>query len=237
MALDTVSLGGYATYQYNVGLITAEEAGDRFIGLGLMALGGAGSLRAAGLTNMTVGQAGKVVANAITQPSSTVKALGGMMRSGAVENIAVLQSSRRAAWADAFGKPSDGLGRLIKDLPKGHQARRDMARMIREIRASDGIVKGKGLPDNVYAEFMLIEDAAVFRYRPGQLRIVDFLEEQVHWSQISSQLYKTYSKNTLEIMAKQRVLMHPELTPALRMEWLDDIARVRAGRYGNGGIK
>ena len=81
MALDTVSLGGYATYQYNVGLITAEEAGDRFIGLGLMALGGAGSLRAAGLTNMTVGQARKVVANAITHPVSTVKPLGGMMRS------------------------------------------------------------------------------------------------------------------------------------------------------------
>ena len=80
MALDTVSLGGYATYQYNVGLITAEEAGDRFIGLGLMALGGAGSLRAAGLTKMTVGQAGKVVTNAITHPVSTVKALGGMIQ-------------------------------------------------------------------------------------------------------------------------------------------------------------
>jgi hypothetical protein len=149
----------------------------------------------------------------------------------------VLQSSRRVAWADSFGKPSEGLGQLIKDLPKGHQARRDLARMIREIRASDGIVKGKGLPENVYVEFMLIGDAAVFRYRPGQLRIVDFLEEQVNWSQINNQLYKTYSKSTLEIMAKQRVLMHPELTPVLRTEWLDDIAEVRAGRYGNGGIK
>ncbi len=148
-----------------------------------------------------------------------------------------MQSSRRAAWADSFGRPSEGLGQVIRDLPKGHEARRDLARMIREIRAGDGIVKNKGLPENVFAEFIPIGDATVFRYRPGQLRIVDFLEEQVHWSQISRGLHTKYSVSTLEIMAKQRVLMHPEITPVLRMEWLDDISRVRAGRYGTGGIK
>jgi hypothetical protein len=67
-AADTVSLGGYAAYQYANGQITAEEAGDRFLGVGLSALGGAGTLRAAGLANVTVTQAaaatGRTAANA-----------------------------------------------------------------------------------------------------------------------------------------------------------------------------
>lgn len=54
---DIATLGGYASYQYANGQISAEEAGDRFLGLGLSALGGAGALRAAGLGNLTVAQA------------------------------------------------------------------------------------------------------------------------------------------------------------------------------------
>lgn len=72
---------------------------------------------------------------------------------------------------------------------------------------------------------------------PTRLRIADFLEEQVHWQQIQSgQHLRTYGTQStvdvLEILAKQRVLQHPEVTPAIKMEWLDDLARVRAGKYG-----
>lgn len=83
-----------------------------------------------------------------------------------------------------------------------------------------------------------MDKTAVFRYQPGKLRIADLLEEQVHWQQITSgQHLRSYGTqrvgDVMEILAKQRVLQHPDLSPALRMEWLDDLARVRAGQYGS----
>jgi hypothetical protein len=152
---------------------------------------------------------------------------------------AVLQSSRRAVWADSFGKPSEGLGQLVRDLPKGHEARLGLARMLREIRASGGAVSNRNLTGGVYAQFSGFKGVhtALFEYQPSKLRIADLLEEQVHWQQITTgQHMRTYRlqsmEDVMEILAKQRVLQHPELTPVLRMEWLDDLARVRAGAYG-----
>lgn len=55
---DTVTLGGYATYQYRNGDINDSEYGDRILGVGLNFLGGAGLLKAAGLGKVTVAQAG-----------------------------------------------------------------------------------------------------------------------------------------------------------------------------------
>lgn len=72
-AADTVTLGGYATYQYSAGVIDAEQYGDRMIGMGLSLLGGVGTLRAAGLGSMTVGQATQV---ALRTAQTTARAAG-----------------------------------------------------------------------------------------------------------------------------------------------------------------
>jgi YD repeat-containing protein len=163
---------------------------------------------------------------------------GGLRNAGAVApSSIVLNSARRDAWRSSFGQPSEGLGQLVRDLPRGHEARLDLARMIREVRASGGAVSNKGLTGGTYAQFIPAGDTAVFRYQPSKLRVVDLLEEQVHWQQITTgQHLRTYAgqstTDVLEILAKQRVLQHSELTPVLRMEWLDDLARVRAGTYG-----
>jgi len=155
---------------------------------------------------------------------------------GVVDDV-ILQSSRRDAWSGSFGQPSEGLGQLVRDLPKHHPARQDLARMIREVRASGGGVSNKSLTGGVYAEFIPVDKTAVFRYQPGKLRIADLLEEQVHWQQITTgQHLRSYGTqrvgDVMEILAKRRVLQHPDLTPVLRAEWLDDLARVRAGQYG-----
>ncbi|MCO6458703.1 MAG: hypothetical protein J5I93_25635 [Pirellulaceae bacterium] len=110
--------------------------------------------------------------------------------------------------------------------------------MIREIRASGGDVSNKGLTGGTFAQFSGFGGSrtALFRYQPSKLRIVDLFEEQVHWQQIrTGQHLRNYGSQNmvevLEILAKQRVLQHPELTPVLRMEWLDGMARVRGGNY------
>jgi RHS repeat-associated protein len=54
---DTVTIGGYATYQYRNGDINDSEYGDRILGVGLNFAGGAGLLKAAGLGKVTVAQA------------------------------------------------------------------------------------------------------------------------------------------------------------------------------------
>jgi RHS repeat-associated protein len=70
---DTVTLGGYATYQYRNGDINDSEYGDRMIGMGLSLLGGVGTLRAAGLGSVTVGQATQV---ALRTAQTTARAAG-----------------------------------------------------------------------------------------------------------------------------------------------------------------
>ena len=151
----------------------------------------------------------------------------------------VLNSARRLAWRSSFGQPSEGLGQVIRGLPKGHETRQELARMISEIRASGGAVSKRGLTGGTYGRFSGTTGGrtGLFQYQPSKLRIADFLEEQVHWQQIQSgQHLRTYGSQSmvdvLEILAKQRVLQHPEMTPAIKMELLDDIARIRAGRYG-----
>jgi hypothetical protein len=176
MALDTVSLGGYATYQYNVGLITAEEAGDRFIGLGLMALGGAGSLRAAGLTNMTVGQAGKVVANAITHPVSTVKALGGMIQSGAASG----RGFKTFMDGPAYSGPRLTGIQAFDDLAEGTSA---FARFSSKLEHAGIAVKkvAFGKHDDTIAQL----NNGVFEYDPSRFRVLNLLHENRHLSQFS----------------------------------------------------
>jgi hypothetical protein len=68
-----LTLGGYATYQYSAGEIDAEQYGDRMIGMGLSLLGGVGTLRAAGLGSVTVGQATQV---AVRTAQTTARAAG-----------------------------------------------------------------------------------------------------------------------------------------------------------------
>ncbi|MEQ9406872.1 MAG: hypothetical protein RIK87_04065, partial [Fuerstiella sp.] len=185
-----------------------------------------------------VGENGVLVHNAGPKYSGR----GAFGRDPAPKGVAddlILQSSRRDAWRSSFGQPSEGLGQLVRDLPKGHAARNDLARMLREIRSSGGAVSNKGLTGGNYARFSGTAGGrtGLFQYQPSKLRIADMLEEQAHWQQIrTGQHLRTYGSQStvdvLEILAKQRVLQHPDITPAIRMEWLDDLARVRAGQYG-----
>ncbi len=178
---------------------------------------------------------GKTAVHWGKQGAAWAKSASSVGRTAAISGLA-LNSARRAAWRASFGKPSEGLGRVIRDLPRGHEARRDMARMIREIRASGGQVANRGLSGGNYAQFFPVGRTAVFQYQPGKLRIVDMLEERFHWQQIvAGQHLRSYGtqsiRTVLETLAKQRVLQHPQLSPVLRMEWLDDLARLRAGTY------
>lgn len=160
-------------------------------------------------------------------------------------------------WRGDFGKPSEGLGQLVRDLPKGDPARQDLARMIRDIRTTNSelmngrtlrVVSTKGLSPNEHAAFTPLGNTAKFQYSTERLRIVDLLEEQVHWGQIRSGqhdrlrsyfLQQGMSENSasekvkqvLETLAKQRVIQHPQITPTLKKEWKWDLQRVKSGNY------
>ncbi len=149
-----------------------------------------------------------------------------------------LNSSKFDAWLSQFGQPSEGLGRLIRDLPSGSSARSDLARLLREVRASGGAVSNRSLTGGTYAQFIPAGDTAFFRYQPSRLRIVDLLEEQIHWDQIrTGQHLRSYGSqnvvDVMEILAKRAILQRSDLSPALRMEIKWDLWRIRNGRYGS----
>jgi hypothetical protein len=146
------------------------------------------------------------------------------------------KSMRMLPWTKEFGKVTqEGFGRLIRDLPRGHEYRRKLARMIREIRRSGGAAQVKDLGPGMVAQHIAAGTTSVFQYNPAKLRIVDFIEEAVHWQQISAGLHmRGYSIATLEILAKQKVLRLPGLSPALRAEFRYDILRILGGSYTYG---
>jgi hypothetical protein len=114
--------------------------------------------------------------------------------------------------------------------------------MLREMKRAGVPVQVKDLGRSTIAA-VGGEDLAVtggwFRYNAERLRVVDFLEERIHWQQLQKGLLaRGYSRVTLEIMAKRGVLRSygSKLSPALRAELAHDIRRLRAGTYFPTGL-
>ena len=145
----------------------------------------------------------------------------------------LMKNVRAEAWADDFGKAGEGYARLVKDLPKWDPMRTKFARMLREVRASGGAVRQADMGSTL-ATFggESLETGVWFRWNPNRLRVVDMLEETVHWQQLKAGLPKAgYSPEALEIMAKRSVINSYDISRGLKFELLDDIRRVRQGQY------
>lgn len=138
-------------------------------------------------------------------------------------------------WRKDFGKPSDGYGQLVKDLPKWDPMRNKLAQMLREVRQV-GTVRRDVNDPQFFAAFggESIETGMWFRYNPNNLRSVDMLEEIVHWQQYKKGLHLSgYSDEALELMAKRSIINNYNIGPELKKELLHDIQRVLDGSYTN----
>ena len=143
------------------------------------------------------------------------------------------ENQRAAVWRNDFGQSGGGYAQLVKDLPKHDPMRTRFARLLKEIRSAGGTVR-KADMGGTYAVFggRTIEDGIWFRWNPERLRIVDMLEEAIHWQQIKKRLpVRGYTTDALEIMAKRAVLLNFPLEPGLRFELNADICRIRSGTY------
>ncbi|MCO6458702.1 MAG: hypothetical protein J5I93_25630 [Pirellulaceae bacterium] len=73
--------------------------------------------------SLTPKSLGKVrLPRSMAKPTPVAEAIAGAPAGVAPISEVVLQSARRQAWRSSFGEPSAGLGQLVRDLPKGHQA-------------------------------------------------------------------------------------------------------------------
>jgi RHS repeat-associated protein len=160
----------------------------------------------------------------------------------ALEEQALLKRYPIEEWGEQFGKAGPGHAQLLKDLPANHPMRVEFEAMLREMERVGVPTKAGDLGPGIIAA-VGGEDLATtggwFRYNPERLRIVDFLEERIHWQQLQSGLVsRGYSRTTLEIMAKRGVLgaYGEELSPALKAELVNDIRRLRAGTYFPQGV-
>jgi hypothetical protein len=168
-ALDVGSLGILPSVQYAMGYITAEEAGDRLIGVGMSAIGGIGTLRAAGLASMTIGQAGKAAVGATRNFAANIKS--------------VLASS--SGFKTFMGGPVYSGPRLtgiqsFDDFAEGTKA---FARFSAKLEKA-GIALKKvtfGKYDDTIAQF----NKGVFEYDPSRFRVLNLLHENRHLSQFS----------------------------------------------------
>jgi hypothetical protein len=162
--------------------------------------------------------------------------LKGSQSSKAAAELNLQKNVRAGAWADMFGKPGPGLGQLVSDVERGDPMRIMFAKMIRQIRASGGAVRAEDMGTRVVASFggESLKSGIWFRYNPSKLRVIDMLEEAIHWQQIQRGLStRGYTVTALEVLAKRSLLdqFGQSLGPALRFELLDDIARLKAGTY------
>lgn len=153
-------------------------------------------------------------------------------------SLQLQKNMRIEAWRDRFGASGEGYASLVRDLPRGHVLRTTFARNLREMRASGVAVRQAemGPTIGVFGGESL-QSGMWFRYNPGKMRVVDMLEETMHWRQIQAGMpQKGYSPATLEILAKQSILRNHDLPTVLRMELRHDIQRVRDGSYFNLGV-
>jgi hypothetical protein len=218
----------------------------------------AGAMSAAfGVGGELLGRAGKAVAGILRESRGSLRSA---VRPVAVEagesagrrlskGASALESTTKSAepllaknvrsepWRGSFGSPGEGYAQLVKDLPKWDPMRTRFARMLRDVRASGGAVR-KADMGSTLAVFggESIESGVWFRWNPERLRVVDFLEEEIHWQQIVRGLpQRGYSPETLETLAKRAIINNYDVGPALKFELLDDLERVRTGRYVVGG--
>jgi hypothetical protein len=121
----------------------------------------------------------------------------------------------------------------VEGLPKWDPSRTKFARMLRSIREAGGVVRhGTNMGRAVASFGGSVRSGVWFRWNPAQLRIVDMLEETVHWNQLQSELLEAgYSRETLEIMAKQSIMDTYDIGTGLRLELKHDMGRVRRGTY------
>jgi hypothetical protein len=158
---------------------------------------------------------------------------------GSGMSLQLEKNMRIEAWRDRFGTAGEGYAALVSDLPRGHVLRTTFARNLREMRASGVAVRqaDMGPTIGVFGGESL-QSGMWFRYNPGKMRVVDMLEETMHWRQIKAGMpQRGYSPATLEILAKQSILRNHDLPTVLRMELRHDIQRVRDGSYFNLGVR
>src|SRR5260370_11038974 len=122
----------------------------------------------------------------LLKPATQAASLGAevALRGGTEVEEVILNSSKFEPWLSKFGQPSEGLGQLVKDLPRGHEARNELARLIREVRASGAPVSNKGLTCGTYAQFLTDPEspvAVLFRYQRSKLRILGPIKDKHHW--------------------------------------------------------
>jgi hypothetical protein len=140
---------------------------------------------------------------------------------------------RQDAWRGDFGKIGDGYAQRVKDLPKWDPMRTKFARMLKEIR-TEGMPIGKHSNEAAIAGFggESLKEGVWFRWNPEKVRVVDMIEETIHWEQIKSNLLvKGYTPEALEIMAKRSIINNYDIGNSLKYELLDDIKRVNEGSY------
>jgi hypothetical protein len=144
------------------------------------------------------------------------------------------------------GLPSSGLGTLLTELPEDHPVKLSFNQMLKEIEKYGGQTKLTEFdtPFTFAVHFPVSPNVSVFRYNPKRLRAIDALEEILHWEQIKEggAYWREYSKHPLykefkskavimEDLAKRGLLQREDLSPRLRTELQEDLARVQENEY------
>lgn len=144
------------------------------------------------------------------------------------------------------GRPSEGLGQLLIELPEDHPVKMSFNQMIKEIEKFGGQTQATQFetPFTFAVHYPVSPDVTVFRYNPKRLRAIDALEEILHWQQIKKggAYWRDYSQHPLyqrfgskavimEDLAKKNLLQREDLSPQIRAELREDLARVRDNRY------
>lgn len=144
------------------------------------------------------------------------------------------------------GLPSSGLGTLVTELPEDHPVKIAFRQMLEEIEKKGGQTKITEFdtPFTFAVHFPVSPNITVFRYNPKRLRAIDALEEILHWEQIKEggaywrdysqhPLYKEFKNKSviMEDLAKRSLLQREDLSPQLREEIKDELARVQENDY------
>jgi len=159
-----------------------------------------------------------------------------------------LTDKRRASSA---GRPSDGLGTLVTELPPDDPVKIAFKQMLKEIEKHGGRIHTTNFGGALTfgSHLAISPNVTLFRYNPERLRAIDALEEILHWEQIkeggaywrdysSHPLYQKFQSQVLimEDLAKRSLLQHEDLSPQLRDEQRGELARVQEDTYSSGSF-
>jgi len=147
------------------------------------------------------------------------------------------------------GRPSSGLGTLLTELPPDDPVKIAFDQMLKEIEQHGGRIHitDFGGTSAFGSHLPISPNVTLFRYNPQRLRAIDALEEILHWKQIkeggaywrdysSHPLYQKFKSQVLimEDLAKRSLLQREDLSPQLRDELREELARVQEDNYGSG---